>query len=352
VGLGNSTSEHSAHDEPPGNFTSGLEHGFLRPSSAATAHGDIPSASGPHNIFGNDSRAADAQVDPSTLITPTDFVFGQSGLHAEAAREAAALQTAKKLQVKMIDVHGEFHERREWAEAFLKRYYAEFVESFPDTKERPTIDTLREHILDPDMDFRVFAFEINGEVVGGQHLRILKTDRDTFGVIEHLWVSRDQRKAGLGAVVIQMSEQVLEKQGAAFCLAEFNDPALMTSQEVAEDVRSGITPEGRLRFWSRQGYSVIDAPYIQPALQPGEDAVEYLMLGIKPLLVMTDIGPAIESGRLLRALHAYFASFAPLYLEDERIVRVLSGIGGQENVAVANLELPRTFRQTRPLLEQ
>lgn len=272
-----------------------------------------------------------------------------AGQRAEQIREAEAMRTAHRLDVRMIDLEGEFNDRPEWAEDFLVRYYREFVESFPDIKERPPYSVLREHLIAPDSGFRVFAFEIDGEVVGGQHLRIVQTEDESFGVIEHLWVSREQRKAGIGSVVIQMSEQVLEKQGARFCIAEFNDPELMTPKELEEDLRSGITPEGRLRFWERQGYSLLNAPYIQPSLDPAEDAVEYLMLGVKPLRDTTDIGPTMESGRLLRAMHAYFEAFAPDYLQDLRVVQMLSDIAGRGSIDVLGLLSPRTFRQIRPV---
>lgn len=332
------------------------------PQDAAASNAGFGLASANHILGGSGGVGAVPRVndisDPSTNPAPagqeTDSSFSAltSGPGAEAVREAEAMRTAQRLHVKMIDLEGEFNERPEWADAFLARYYAEFIESFPDIKERPPLDVLREHLIAPDSGFRIFAFEIDGEVVGGQHLRMVTTAEETFGVIEHLWVSKVQRQAGIGSVVIQMSEQVLEAQGAKFCIAEFNDPVLMTADERAEDLRSGITPEGRLRFWERQGYSLLNAPYIQPSLNPTEDAVEYLMLGVKPLRDTTDIGPTMESGRLLRGMHAYFGAFAPNYLSDRRVVQMLGDIAGRDYVEVLPLGSPRTFRQFRPLQDE
>jgi GNAT superfamily N-acetyltransferase len=66
-------------------------------------------------------------------------------------------------------------------------------------------------------------------------------------------------------------------RGFLFVTCEQNNPARMTKDQLAADIRdSGMDPNARLAWWVRQGYRRLDFAYRQPPLNPGQDACAYL----------------------------------------------------------------------------
>ncbi|HEY4274915.1 MAG TPA: GNAT family N-acetyltransferase [Rhizomicrobium sp.] len=72
-------------------------------------------------------------------------------------------------------------------------------------------------------------------------------------------------------------QTVPASRGFLFVTCEQNNPARMTAEQLAADLRdSGTDPYDRLAWWLRRGYRKLDFTYRQPPLNPGQDACTYL----------------------------------------------------------------------------
>jgi hypothetical protein len=168
-----------------------------------------------------------------------------------------------------------------------------------------------------------------GEVLGVRHSTILKTDCVELGTCafdEYLYVDPSVRKGGIGKALLEKTDRILSSWGVRFVFAEINDPEVMSPELILKDRESGISPEQRLRFWKKCGYEGIDAPYIQPPLTDGLDAVFHLRIAIKQLGgTFASSVPSPSLTALLRAFHSTFVADVAnceiagrLYAEIER----------------------------------
>jgi hypothetical protein len=169
---------------------------------------------------------------------------------------------------------------------------------------------------------------------------------ERFGVGEHTWVAPDYRGKGFGSSIVKVTEAVMRQNRAGAMIGEFNDPMLMTPEERELDRLAGVTPEGRLLFWARQGYTQLDAPYVQPPLEGQTVPVEHLMFGYKPF----GAGFArdgMSAGQYVRVLEAYFGSFVTHLEDNVHWLRLRESLEGRAFLRAIALSEQRTFYQGR-----
>jgi len=104
--------------------------------------------------------------------------------------------------------------------------------------------------------------------------------------LNFICVDPDYRGRGLAPLLLGDMEEKLgtfaretvpASRGFLFATCEQNNPARMTKEQRAADVRdSGMDPHDRLAWWVRRGYRRLDFSYSQPPLNPGQDACAYL----------------------------------------------------------------------------
>jgi len=200
-------------------------------------------------------------------------------------------------------------------------------------------------LLRPTNPCHMLALVQGGEVIGVRHSSILKTECVELGTCafdEYLYVDPSVRKGGIGKALLDKTDRILSSWGVRFAFAEINDPEVMTPELVIKDRESGISPEQRLRFWKKCGYEGIDAPYAQPPLSNGLDAVFHLRIAVKQLSgTFTCSVPSPSLANLLRSFHSTFvvdvdncAVANRLYAEIER--------AQPERTAIIPLDTPRS----------
>ena len=194
----------------------------------------------------------------------------------------------------------------------FSEYYAAFSLAFPSEIERPTSERLLQKLTDPSSPLQILYFQRGNEFVGGRQLKVLNLDESRFAVGEFTWVTPDARKLGLGSLIIEATEQYVRSRGASLFVGEFHDPHLCTATDRAEDGKAGVSPEGRLNFWAKQGYQVLDAPYVVPPVHGQRDWVRNCLLGVKRLCP-SDTPLVLSPDTYLGMLHAYWDSFSSGY---------------------------------------
>lgn len=129
--------------------------------------------------------------------------------------------------------------------------------------------------------------------------------------LNYLFVSPEARGRGLSRILLRAIGDTANRaagQAATDWPAIFieqNDPLMMSAEEYRSDSRhSGIDQLARLRVWERLGTSLVDFPYVQPALSADQASDDGLAFGL--------IGDGFEgSGNCLSPLflHAHLQSF-------------------------------------------
>ncbi len=141
-----------------------------------------------------------------------------------------------------------------------------YEEAFPPEERRP-----REAMRPADKAFRFYNISSSRRSVAGL---LTAWDFGTFTYIEHFAVDPSLRGGGIGASALE-------------CLS---CPLLIE----VEPPETGDTARRRIAFYLRQGFRLLDYPYIQPPYAPELPSVELR------LMVRGDIGIAVaEAVRLL-----------------------------------------------------
>lgn len=246
------------------------------------------------------------------------------------------------------------------AELFDKGYKI-YCEVFPDPSERESAEALKEYLADETTGFEMLLFLQGNEVVGGRHVNVrsVQVDSDSFsiGVDNHLYVAKSHQRMGLGSEIVAKANEYFEEKGCALIIAEQNDPYVMTEDEKTLDAQSGISTEGRLEFWKKQGYVAFDCPYAQPSLDGGEP-VWYLRLSAKfldpaalPDAVAFD-GRSMSSEAVLNMMRSYHAAFVEDIDSDPTSYELKQQLGSRSTVALIGIDEERTFGSKRPDLAQ
>ncbi|HEY1049250.1 MAG TPA: GNAT family N-acetyltransferase [Prosthecobacter sp.] len=178
--------------------------------------------------------------------------------------------------------------------ALLESFYHGLYEAqFPDYNERESLENMRNYLrlkaegwYGQNNYHILLGYEGTAEAPGEL---VAACVSDYFylpntGVIEFLLVAPETRGKGYGKGMLDEITRVFHADarrvghaGADYVMGEMNDPFLT---DPAED---NLDPFGRARIWGGWGYSALDFPYVQPALDEDKQAVENLLLMARPL---------------------------------------------------------------------
>ncbi|MDX1969212.1 MAG: GNAT family N-acetyltransferase [Planctomycetaceae bacterium] len=173
--------------------------------------------------------------------------------------------------------------------ALLARFYADvYIPGFPDANERESLENMQAYLaLKRAGWYQSNNYHILLAVEDGAPIACSISDylaEPNAGVLEFLLVDPQQRGRGLGQELHAATETLLQTDArraghaGVSCIAiEMNDPYRVNP---ADD---NMDPFARARLWGRWGYGALGFPYVQPALSTDQGAVDYLILGAKPL---------------------------------------------------------------------
>lgn len=235
-----------------------------------------------------------------------------------------------------------------------------YCDCFPDPSERESKEALLGYLQDPEVNWRMYiALNKEGTVIGGRNMNIMETTIDgqsvPFAWGEHLYVNTDPeyRRVGIGSSIVQQTNANLQNLGVGLVFSEQNDPYLMTKEEVALDLESGISPDQRLEFWGKQGYRALDVPYAQPTLDGG-DPVFYLRLCchiVDPTVIPGAVGftgKSIDRDAYLSMIRHFHGTFVEDMESDPTSAYIKALVeSGPKEIPLIDIGEARSFKQER-----
>lgn len=192
----------------------------------------------------------------------------------------------------------------------LGRFYCElYIKEFPDENERESLDNIIAQAQrirrDSGCTYHCIIATLKDKIIGG-------IIGDYFvgsnsGVIEFIVVSSECRKQRVGANLISSlvdffhadALQYNKKSSIDYCFFEVENYTKLQQENTKENCIS------RLNFWKKMSARIMEMDYIQPPLEKGKKAVDYLFLAVCVVnhqLSHTEIGRDI----LLRFISEYF----------------------------------------------
>jgi len=164
-------------------------------------------------------------------------------------------------------------------------YYPSLQKAFPLPGEIEDPETYVKYLMDPNMKWEME--QLLGPIQGGLQYQVLDVDGDKInkaGWLEHIWVADTVREGGYGSQLLAHVSDQVAKKGGDVTFWEWNNPDKMSTDEILEDQKGGITTQDRVAYWAKRGayVAVIPstgeiAPYAQPGMD-GQEEVPYLSL--------------------------------------------------------------------------
>lgn len=138
----------------------------------------------------------------------------------------------------------------------------------------------------PFRELLMLARDAGGEVVGGANLIVIQQPAAAAHGIAHtvnlnyLFVAPAQRGSGRSRALLAACRRLASATAAAWGTSananglfflEINDPFRLTPEQYRLDSdHAGIDQVARLAYWARMGATLLDWPYVQPALSAGQ----------------------------------------------------------------------------------
>lgn len=228
----------------------------------------------------------------------------------------------------------------------LEAYQPKLQEAFPLEGEIESTDTYRDYLTDKDGTWEME--QLLGPTIGGLQYQILDVGAPTLnkaGWLEHIWVKDSERGKGLGIGLFDHVKTQVDKKGGDLTFWEWNNPDKMTSEQMAEDARGGISTQDREAWWGDSGALIaVDskgriAPYAQPSMEEGLPAVDYLSLAF--IAPESMVGRKIPINDYLKLCHKAHQTFLGEGLEADATVKQYTAdalAGGESHYTLISLK--------------
>lgn len=224
----------------------------------------------------------------------------------------------------------------------LESFYEQFVLAFPDKNEVHPIESYRRALkIDPNLNIDIQMFD--SRIAGGAVTRTVDTEQGKIGVTEHIFIAQGFRGKGLGKTLNGLINERAAREGAVAIVQEVSDPRLIDPQKRAMDLASGISPEGRVAFWSKLGFLTLDAPYAQPAFGKDRLPVFCDMLTIKPLSEKLKLEQRISSESYVEIMRAYFQTFLSDVSRNPTFSVLAGSVKESDWVGFIPMDNPRSY---------
>jgi GNAT superfamily N-acetyltransferase len=198
-------------------------------------------------------------------------------------------------------------------------YHEILVPCFPSAEMAP-VESVR-YLAESGGGLAWAAFDEQDNVVG---CAIGEWDADP-GVVLLAWMAirPGVRGGGAGTALLDAAQaEWLARYRPCLMMAEVEDPARHAGSEVYGD------PAARLRFYQRRGARILDLPYFQAGLGPGEPRVpDLLLLVLHADEQFAGSKPDTIDGTVLRAyLELYQRQCEGQVATDEQALRLFAAI--------------------------
>lgn len=209
--------------------------------------------------------------------------------------------------------------------AILERFYAGYDRAFILPDEREELDGFRKCLAMNETHSDAFGRthrelvvvldDDSGTMLGGANFLVTAMPRRAGWpratvALNYIFVEREARGRGLLrqllTAVRRMSQLVVDlptEVARPTIFIEQNDPLRLTENEFLLDTRySGTDQIDRLAIWDRLEARIVDFPYVQPPLSPGQQPDDRLIYA-----AIDHPDPTIDAGLLHDHLESFFA---------------------------------------------
>ena len=325
---------------------------FLPPQRDDTSTPLVPAENSRRSNYQQDETPP---LGPLTLPSYSRTRSGwTAGFTEDLDRAQSKSGKVPKLDPWVINLRQLFDKDREKGLELFDKCYDLYRRSFTDPNQVEPQTNLLRALVRTRNPCHMIAMVQDGEVLGVRHSSIISTSCPELGTCafdEYIYVDPSVRKGGLGKALLEKTDRILSSWGVRFAFAEINDPHVMTQELVRKDLESGISPEQRLLFWKKCGYEGVDAPYLQPPVSEGMEAVFHLRIALKQLSGNSATSlPSSSLAALLRAFHSTFVPDGSTHELARRLYKELETIR-PERTAIIPIDTPRSCLGTwRPSL--
>jgi GNAT superfamily N-acetyltransferase len=202
--------------------------------------------------------------------------------------------------------------------------YELYEASFPEASERQSKASWTEALSSRDIGYSLsFIVARDGyEVAGGIAFEYYPLS--ACGLLTFVFVRERYRKQKLGRALVERAHKQLRSgKPLHYVFAEVEDPERVDRSRI----KSAIDPRLRLRILARLGARAIPIRYIQPALEPGQQPAEHLML----LILAPHEATSIDRSRLTTFLHEFYASLDVSEPDEAKLLVVaFAGLEGEK----------------------
>lgn len=229
-------------------------------------------------------------------------------------------------------------------------WYKEFKKAFPIDDERETpkgfIEVLEESKKSPkSRGYIIHSLEAEDKgkdrVIGGSVTNRLTSDDYTVAVWEYVFIDKGYRRKGLGKLLAKAQLDEVKRQadnlGSKFVatLAETENPEKMSSKNIKKNEMNLKTGREILK---REGYKVVDFPYVQLPLNKSLGHIYHFDLLIRPIDERKDEWKYyIPSKDLKKMLSMYCKTFSENFESDIEYMKMMDCLSKRERIPLKPL---------------
>ncbi|MFH2028549.1 MAG: hypothetical protein ABIJ08_05395 [Nanoarchaeota archaeon] len=198
----------------------------------------------------------------------------------------------------------------------FKRMYNEcYVSLFPDPDEREEFDTFVSYVNrrykfhKHNAISHILVLMCGNQPVGGFIFDFVGCNSDiSFAICWFMFAFKEHRLKGFSILldymvgIIYRDAQMTGYKDLVGLIVEVNNPAKMTSEQIAND---SVDPRLRLRLWRVKGCRELVFNYIQPILPPATEPVTYLSLLMYPMEVKWKNEGRVPADTMIEILYRF-----------------------------------------------